>query len=195
MTTTIVNDFKTYRDLMKKLNMLYSQYQRLLNSLIMRRAEERVLNETISDEEKEEIEQDILDLENSIEGTIKDISRLLRYLNANLEKEYAALTEKEVYEANEYHINVMNEYFNCDDRLETLKKWYPNYDFSKIDFFSALEAKRTRLDIAIKRYNNFNLRLMEYKLLTGREAQAIAWSDKTELANRQKRKFFPNKEQ
>lgn len=195
MTTTIVNDFKTYRDLMKKLNMLYSQYQRLLNSLIMRRAEERVLNETISDEEKEEIEQDILDLENSIEGTIKDISRLLRYLNANLEKEYAALTEKEVYEANEYHINVMNEYFNCDDRLETLKKWYPNYDFSKIDFFSALEAKRTRLDIAIKRYNNFNLRLMEYKLLTSREAQAIAWSDKTELVNRQKRKFFPNKEQ
>lgn len=195
MTTTIVNDFKTYRDLMKKLNMLYSQYQRLLNSLIMRRAEERVLNETISDEEKEEIEQDILDLENSIEGTIKDISRLLRYLNANLEKEYAALTEKEVYEANEYHINVMNEYFNCDDRLETLKKWYPNYDFSKIDFFSALEAKRTRLDIAIKRYNNFNLRLMEYKLLTGREAQAVAWSDKTELVNRQKRKFFPNKEQ
>ena len=195
MTAEIVDSFKTYRDLMKKLNMLYSQYQRLLNSLMMRHAEERVLNETISDEEKEEIEQEIFDLESSIEGTIKDISRLLRYLNANLEKEYAALTEKEVYEANEYHINIMNEYFNCDDRLETLKKWHPNYDFSKIDFFSALEAKRTRLDIAIKRYNNFNLRLMEYKLLTGREAQAAAWSDKMELASRQKRKFFPSKEQ
>lgn len=173
METKIIEDFKKYRQLMQTLSSLYFKYLSLLRRIEVRFDREQVLNEKISDKEMSEIEQDVLDLELTIEDVIRELNEHIRYMKDNLAKENVALTELAVTETNSRHVDAMEYYNNCFYRLDSLKARHPDYDFSKIDF-SVLESKKRELNIAIQRYNDNNLRLMNYKLISVKEAQVEA---------------------
>lgn len=170
METKIVEDFKKYQQLMLTLDSLYSRYLSLLRRVEVRFDRERVLNEKISDEEMSDIEQEVLDLELKIEDAAKELNEHVRLMKDDLARENVALPESEINKVNSRHIRAMEYYNSCFHRLDTLKSWHPDYDFFEIDF-SVLESKKRELNIAIQKYNNNNLRLMDYKLISVKEAQ------------------------
>lgn len=173
MTTAIVDDFKKYRSLMQHLHSLCTQLRSFLRRANIQSFRETVLNEKISDEEKNYIKSEIEDLNNSIRLLIAEISEHIQRMKDNLKKENEALTETQVYNINKDHVAAIEEYQNCVLKFEDLKNDYKEYDFSEIKFFE-LERQKTQLNIQIKKYNNNNLRLMNYKLYDMQEAYALA---------------------
>lgn len=169
MTAEIVNSFKTYRSLMRHLHSLCTQLRSLLRRASVQSFRETVLNEKISDEEKNIIKKDIEDLNYSIQCLIPEITDHLQRMNDLLEKENEALTESQVYRINRDHVTAMEDYHLCVSKFEDLKKDYKDYDFSEVKFFE-LERQKIQLNIQIKKYNNNNLRLMNYKLYDMQEA-------------------------
>lgn len=61
----------------------------------------------------------------------------------------------------------------CIQRLKSLEKEYKEWDFSKVNF-SQTDTEKMNLNIAIKKYNDNSLKLMDYKLYDVFEAQRIA---------------------
>ena len=169
----ILESFKIYHSLMYKLSNLYFDYYRAFNQLEQQIFEESVLNEKISDEEKEEVENKISDLEDNISKVLVSISSHLKIMEALLKKENNALQEKEAKKINRMHISTMGDYNSCIQRLKSLEKEYEKWDFSKVDF-SQTDAEKMKLNIAIKKYNDNNLKMMDYKLYDVFEAQKIA---------------------
>lgn len=173
MTAEIVDSFKTYRSLMWHLHSLCTQLRSLLRRASVQSFRETVLNEKISDEEKNSIKKDIDDLNHSIQCLIPEISAHIQRMNGLLKKENEALTESQVYVINRDHVTAMEDYQLCVSKFEDLKKDYKDYDFSEVKFFE-VERQKTQLNIMIKKYNNNNLRLMNYKLYDIQEAYALA---------------------
>ena len=81
---------------MYKLSNLYFDYYRAFNQLEQQVFKESVLNEKVSDEEKEDIENKISDLENNISKILSSISSHLKIMEILLKKENVALQETEV---------------------------------------------------------------------------------------------------
>lgn len=61
----------------------------------------------------------------------------------------------------------------CIQRLKSLEREYKEWDFSKVNF-SQTDTEKMKLNIAIKKYNDNSLKLMDYKLYDVFEAQRIA---------------------
>lgn len=188
-SNSIQEAFKTYRNIMQELQGLYFRYASALRVAATKRMAEQVLNEAISDAEKAKIERDILNLKNAIEDLTNELSEHLQFICECLEREDVAMTRFEIDEVNSNHVEAMEYYNNCVCTLEKLENKYPKYDFSKIDFFSATERQKLLLDIAIKNYNSNNLRLMDYKLLTIREAHNAAFDNENNLKSNMRRRF------
>ena len=169
----VLKSFKTYHDLMYKLSNLYFDYYRSFNQLEQQIFKESVLNEKVSDREKEEIENKISDLENNISKILSSISSHLKIMEILLKKENVALQETEVNQVNRMHISTMGDYNTCIQRLKSLEREYKEWDFSKVNF-SQTDTEKMKLNIAIKKYNDNNLKLMDYKLYGVFEAQRIA---------------------
>ena len=169
----VLKSFKTYHDLMYKLSNLYFDYYRAFNQLEQQVFKESVLNEKVSAEEKEEIENKISDLENNISKILSSISSHLKIMEILLKKENVALQETEANQVNRMHISTMGDYNICIQRLKSLEKEYKEWDFSKVNF-SQTDTEKMKLNIAIKKYNDNNLKLMNYKLYDVFEAQRIA---------------------
>lgn len=169
----VLKSFKTYHDLMYKLSNLYFDYYRAFNQLEQQVFKESVLNEKVSDEEKEDIENKISDLENNISKILSSISSHLKIMEILLKKENVALQETEANQVNRMHISTMRDYNICIQRLKSLEKEYKEWDFSKVNF-SQTDTEKMKLNIAIKKYNDNNLKLMDYKLYDVFEAQRIA---------------------
>lgn len=175
----VLESFKTYHDLMYKLSNLYFDYCGTFNQLEQQIFKESVLNEKVSDEEKGEIENKISDLENNISKVQSSISSHLKIMETLLKKENCALRETEAKKVNRMHISTMGDYNTCIQRLKSLEKEYEEWDFSKVSF-SQIDAGKMKLNIAIKKYNDNNLKLMDYKLYDILEAQKIAKEEANE---------------
>lgn len=83
------------------------------------------------------------------------------------------MQEAETNQVNRMHISTMGDYNTCIQRLKSLEKEYKEWDFSKVNF-SQTDTEKMKLNIAIKKYNDNNLKLMDYKLYDVFEAQRIA---------------------
>lgn len=169
----VLKSFKIYHDLMYKLSNLYFDYHIAFNQLEQQIFKESVLNEKVSDEEKREIENEISDLENNISKVQSSISSHLKIMETLLKKENVALQETEANRINRMHISTIEDYNVCIQQLKSLEKEYKDWDFSKVSF-SQIDAEKMKLNIAIKKYNDNNLKLMDYKLYDVFEAQRIA---------------------
>lgn len=176
----VYKSFKTYHDLMYKLSNLYFDYSVTFNQLEQQAFKESVLNEKVSDEEKEEIENKISYLENNISKVQSLISSHLKIMETLLKKENNALQETEAEKINRMHISIMEDYNICIQLLKSLEKEYKEWDFSKVSF-SQIDAEKMKLNIAIKKYNVNNLKLMDYKLYDIFEAQKIAKEEANEI--------------
>lgn len=176
----VLESFKIYQDLMYKLSNLYFDYSVTFNQLEQQVFKESVLNEKVSDEEKEEIENKISYLENNISKVQSLISSHLKIMETLLKKENSALQEMEAEKINRMHISIMEDYNICIQLLKSLERKYKEWDFSKVNF-SQIDTEKMKLNIAIKRYNDNNLKLMNYKLYDIFEAQKIAKEEANEI--------------
>ena len=84
-----------------------------------------------------------------------------------------AIENAEANQVNRMHISTIGDYSTCIQRLKSLEREYKEWDFSKVNF-SQTDTEKMRLNIAIKKYNESNLKLMDYKLYDVFEAQRIA---------------------
>lgn len=176
----VLESFKIYHDLMYKLSNLYFDYSVTFNQLEQQVFKESVLNEKVSDEEKEEIENKISYLENNISKVQSLISSHLKIMETLLKKENSALQETEAEKINRMHISIMEDYNICIQLLKSLERNYKEWDFSKVNF-SQIDAEKMKLNIAIKRYNDSNLKSVDYKLYDIFEAQKIAKEEANEI--------------
>lgn len=176
----VLESFKTYHDLMYKLSNLYFDYSVTFNQLEQQVFKESVLNEKVSDEEKEEIENRISYLENNISKVQSLVSSHLKIMETLLKKENSALQETEAEKINRMHVSIMEDYNICIQLLKSLERKYKEWDFSKVNF-SQIDTEKMKLNIAIKRYNDNNLKLMNYKLYDIFEAQKIAKEEANEI--------------
>lgn len=176
----VLESFKIYHDLMYKLSNLYFDYSVTFNQLEQQIFKESVLNEKVSGEEKEEIENKISYLENNISKVQSLISSHLKIMETLLKKENSALQETEAEKINRMHISIMEDYNICIQLLKSLERKYKEWDFSKVNF-SQIDTEKMKLNIAIKRYNDNNLKLMNYKLYDIFEAQKIAKEEANEI--------------
>ena len=179
-TANILNDFRTYQELLLELDKLYFQYQSLMRRMNVQFFREQVLHEKVSEDEREKIAKQIADLESSIEILIPEISEHMQRMKGNLKKENTDLPKDEIDTINRDHADAMSSYNYCVSRLKTLESRYTDWDFSKVDF-SKLDSKKMQLNIAIKKYNEVNLKLMDYKLYDVFEAQEIAKNEEKDL--------------
>ena len=173
MRVSIVNDFKYYQKLMFDLDILCFQYKQLLSQKNVMLHNERALNEAMSDKEKAKMDYEIGKIKAAIDSLIITITKHLARMNGHLENESVALQKSEVDEINSDHVDAMESYEYCTSRIATLKKRHENWTFSEISFVE-LDKKKMLLNIAIKNYNDKNLRLMNYKLLDIFEALKVA---------------------
>lgn len=176
----VLKSFKIYHDLMYKLSNLYFDYSVTFNQLEQQIFKESVLNEKVSDEEKEEIENKISYLESNISKVQSLISSHLKIMETLLKKENGALQETEAEKINRMHISIMEDYNICIQLLKSLERKYKEWYFSKVNF-SQIDTEKMKLNIAIKRYNDNNLKLMNYKLYDIFEAQKIAKEEANEI--------------
>lgn len=176
----VLESFKIYHDLMYELSNLYFDYSVTFNQLEQQVFKESVLNEKVSDEEKEEIENKISYLENNISKVQSLISSHLKIMETLLKKENSALQETEAEKINRMHISIMEDYNICIQLLKSLERKYREWDFSKVSF-SQIDVEKMKLNIAIKKYNDNNLKLMDYKLYDIFEAQKIAKEEANEI--------------
>lgn len=175
----IVEAFKTYQTLVHELHKLYFQYVQLFNQLTRQYILEATFDESISEEEKSQTTDSIVQLEDDIQAIKTEISKHLQFMEFLLKRENVALQERAVFHLNRSHISTMVEYQTCITQFKNLQIQYEDYDFSKIDLYS-LEVEKTKLNIAIKEYNDKNLRLMDYKLYDISELLAIAKEESNE---------------
>lgn len=164
--------FAKYKKLFEKLGSLYFQYRDYLNTLGQQIIRESILNEKVSDDEKEEIKNKIADLEIKIKSVKNEIENQIQIINSILEKEEPVI-ERACEKINRNHIDVMMQYNMCIAILKGLEKEYKDLDFSKVDF-SQIDKAKMKLNIGIKKYNEIKLKKVEYKLLDTFEAQKIA---------------------
>ena len=175
----IVEAFKTYQSLIHELHKLYFQYIQLFNQLNRQCILEATFGESVPEEEKSQTDDNVVKLEEDIQKIKSEISKHLQFMEFLLKRENVALQERAVFHLNRSHISTMVEYQTCITQFKNLQIQYEDYDFSKIDLYS-LEVEKTKLNIAIKEYNDKNLRLMDYKLYDISELLAIAKEESNE---------------
>lgn len=171
MRISIVDDFKHYQMLMLSLETACFKYHQLLAQRKVCLFNERVLKEDFSDK-REQLEHSINELKEKISALIERIDYHIESMNMHLKNESVALQKSEVNEINSDHVDAMRSYDYCTSRMTTLKKQYKDWDSSEVSFVE-LDRKKMLLNIAIKEYNDKNLRLMNYKLLDVFEALKV----------------------
>lgn len=176
----IVEAFKTYQSLIHELHKLYFQYIQLFNQLNRQCILEATFGESVPEEEKSQTDDNVVKLEEDIQKIKSEISKHFQFMEVLLKRENVALQERAVFNLNRSHISTMLEYQTCIQQFKNLQIQNEDYDFSKIDL-SPLEIEKKKLNIAIKEYNDKNLKLMDYKLYDVFEVQAIVKEESNKL--------------
>lgn len=152
--TELEKAFKEYRAIAEELHNKVREYCHYFSLLRNQELKENILQEDVSEEEKEEIDKKIEELETTIHNLF------IRFLNHANTVERAIQREKIVdfnliNMLNEEHIDVMEEYISVIKRFKSLKKKHPKYDFDSVIDFSEMERQKMKLNDAIL---DFNLR-------------------------------------
>lgn len=170
----ILDAFKKYEELMDKLYDLTFKYHNAFGKLEQQIVKESILEEKVSDEEKEEIETKITELETKISEVQKDLINHVKMMETLLKRDDNALQEKAVDRINRIHISTMVEYNGCITFLKDLKNNYGDWNFSKVEIGNTIGKECRKLNEVIGLYNEKNLNDVDYKVLNVIEAKKIA---------------------
>lgn len=178
-SSLIQEAFEKYYNLMFELSHLCRLYHSTFNEISRLNIRESILHKEVSEARKQELDRKLTLLEEDIKNITNTLVAHLDRMEDLLKNEAVAIMRQEAFEINRDHISAMCEYRSSMQSLKAIQKYSDCPERMRVSLYT-LETKKKALHIAIKEYNDKNLRLMDYKLMDVLEAEETA---KNEMYN------------
>lgn len=175
---TIQEAFQKYDALFLHLSTLVASWASLWRELDIQAFKENYLKEKVSDNEKEDLEERILEIEGKIEGCKKEIINLINIIKTVLQKEFV-YDLKIINFVNRKHVDAMQQYNYVIDLYNRTRDEYIGNNIN-IDFVD-LEKSKRELNKQILEFNIQFVGENNIGLLTSNEAATIADKEVVEL--------------
>lgn len=172
-SNSIQEAFEKYYDLMFELSHLCRLYHSTFNEISRQNIRETILHKEVSEKDKQKLDHKLTLIEEDIKNITNTLVAHLDRMEDLLKNEAVAIMKQKAFEINRDHVSAMCEYRSSMQSLKSIQKYSDCPERMRVSLY-ILETKKRALHIAIKEYNDKNLRLMDYKLMDVLEAEEEA---------------------